>query len=53
MTDCLDCKRPLDVDEAALDKGAIVICPECGVELDVVRVSPLQLVRSPDEEELD
>lgn len=33
------------------ERGEIVECPDCGVELEVVSVEPLQLARAPEEEE--
>jgi alpha-aminoadipate carrier protein LysW len=33
------------------ERGEIVECPECGIELEVVSVSPLELAPAPEEEE--
>lgn len=33
------------------ERGEIVECSECGVELEVTAVSPLQLAPAPEEEE--
>ena len=32
-------------------KGEIVVCPDCGAELEVTSVDPLQLELAPEEEE--
>ncbi|HLJ66273.1 MAG TPA: lysine biosynthesis protein LysW [Chloroflexota bacterium] len=33
------------------ERGEIIECPECGVELEVVSVDPPQLAPAPEEEE--
>lgn len=33
------------------ERGEIVECPECGVELEVIGVGPVQLAAAPEEEE--
>ena len=33
------------------EKGEIIQCPECGVELEVVNEDPLELALAPEEEE--
>lgn len=47
---CSDCGASLQVQEAAVTKGEIIICPECGVELEVVVPRPLKLRVLPDDE---
>ena len=32
-------------------KGEIVVCPDCGAELEVVNENPLQVALAPEEEE--
>lgn len=40
---CPECDNPLDVDEDSVDVGETVTCDECGTELEVVSVDPLEL----------
>ncbi len=39
---CPECDSPLDVEED-LDRGETVQCEECGTELEVVAVDPIEL----------
>ncbi len=39
---CPECDSPLDVEED-LDRGETVQCEECGIELEVVAVDPVEL----------
>jgi alpha-aminoadipate carrier protein LysW len=34
-----------------VEKGEILICPECGVELEVLSVSPVEVAPAPEEKE--
>jgi len=36
---------------ASLEKGEILVCPDCGAELEVTCLVPLTLALAPDEEE--
>jgi alpha-aminoadipate carrier protein LysW len=45
------CDAVIDVDEEELDEGDSLICEECGANLSVSGVSPLEL--SPEEEDDD
>jgi len=49
MVNCPMCDAVIDVDEEELDEGDSLICEECGANLSVSGVSPLEL--SPDKEE--
>jgi alpha-aminoadipate/glutamate carrier protein LysW len=51
MAGCPDCEAEIEIDEYDVDKGEIISCPECGVELEVVGLSPLQLDLAPQEEQ--
>ena len=51
MINCPLCAAVIDVDEEELDEGDALICEECGTNLMVTGVSPLEL--SPGEEEDD
>jgi alpha-aminoadipate carrier protein LysW len=51
MVNCPKCDAVIDVDEDELDEGDALTCEECGANLNVTGVSPLEL--SPDEEDDD
>jgi len=57
MVNCPLCDAVIDVDEEELDEGDSLICEECGANLNVSGVSPLELtpdgVDEDDEEDLD
>jgi alpha-aminoadipate carrier protein LysW len=40
---CPECDNPLDIDEDEIEEGDTVTCDECGTELEVVTVDPLEL----------
>ena len=46
MVNCPKCNAVIDVDEEELDEGDSLLCEECGANLNVSGVSPLEL--SPD-----
>lgn len=49
MVNCPLCDAAIDVDEEELDEGDVLICEECGTNLTVSSVSPLELVSEADE----
>jgi alpha-aminoadipate carrier protein LysW len=49
MGTCSECGGDLGL--TAVELGEIVQCPECGVELEVIDVSPLTFGLAPAEEE--
>ena len=51
MAKCIECDADLEVDAAGLETGEIVICPECGLELEVLSVKPFKIGKAPEEEE--
>ena len=51
MINCPLCDAVLDYDEDELDEGDSLICEECGANLSVTGVSPLELTADSDEEE--
>jgi alpha-aminoadipate/glutamate carrier protein LysW len=64
MVNCPLCDAVIDVDEEELDEGDSLLCEECGANLNVSGVSPLELSKDTgdddedddedeDEEELD
>lgn len=46
MVNCPKCNAVIDVDEEELDEGDSLLCEDCGANLNVSGVSPLEL--SPD-----
>ncbi len=46
---CPECDCEITMDKPI--KGEIVVCPDCGTELEVVNENPLQFDRAPKEEE--
>ncbi len=54
MAHCPECDAELEGDPFEFEEGEVVECPECGVELQVVSTSPLELEPlEPDEEDDD
>jgi alpha-aminoadipate carrier protein LysW len=51
MVNCPMCDAVIDVDEDELDEGDALTCEECGANLNVSSVSPLELTAGDDEEE--
>jgi alpha-aminoadipate carrier protein LysW len=52
MVKCPMCDGAIDVEEDELDEGDILACEECGAEIQVAGVNPLEL-EAAEEEELD
>ena len=52
MVNCPSCDGMMDVDEEDLDEGDALTCEECGANLSVSSLDPLEL-ESLDEEEED
>lgn len=56
MVNCPKCEAVIDVDEEELDEGDSLICEDCGANLSVSSVSPLELtpeIEDDDEDEDD
>jgi alpha-aminoadipate carrier protein LysW len=51
MVNCPLCDTAIDVDEDELDEGDALTCEECGVNLNVVSVDPLELASTDEDEE--
>lgn len=51
MVTCPLCDSEIDVDEDELDEGDVIVCDECGAELRVASVDPLELEEAEEEEE--
>jgi alpha-aminoadipate carrier protein LysW len=43
MATCPECDADIDVDEFDVDKGDLISCAECGSNLEVASLAPLQL----------
>jgi alpha-aminoadipate carrier protein LysW len=50
MAMCLECAAELDL-APDVEEGEIVICPDCGVELEVMELDPITLELAPEVEE--
>jgi alpha-aminoadipate carrier protein LysW len=50
IMECLECGADLALG-ADLEEGEIVVCPDCGVELEVMSLEPLTLDLAPEVEE--
>ena len=53
MATCPDCDAEIDVDEFDVDRGDELSCPECGSNLEVVGVSPVELEPASDDNDDD
>ncbi len=55
MAICPECEADIDVDEFDVDKGDQISCPECGTNLEVTGVAPVEfdVVSDEDEDEDD
>ena len=40
---CPECDTPITIDADEVDEGETVTCDECGLELEVISVDPLEL----------
>lgn len=43
MALCPECEARLDLDEGQVDEGAVVSCPDCGSDFEIVNAHPLEL----------
>ena len=53
MVNCPLCDAVIDVDEEELDEGDSLICEDCGANLNVSGVSPLELTPGDDDADDD
>ena len=51
MAICPECDARIDLDEEELDEGDLITCDECGAELRVLGLDPLELEPTEDDEE--
>ena len=49
QTECPECAAVITLENP--ERGEIVECSDCGVELEVISVEPLELAPAPEEEE--
>ncbi len=47
---CPECEAALMLD-ADVEESEIIVCPDCGVELEVMSVDPLEVEMAPEVEE--
>jgi len=43
MALCPECDNPLDIDEDEVDEGEVIVCDECGTQVEVVSTDPLEI----------
>jgi alpha-aminoadipate/glutamate carrier protein LysW len=51
MATCPECDAEVEIDEADIDLGDEVSCPECGQTLVISNTDPLELDFAPDDDE--
>jgi alpha-aminoadipate carrier protein LysW len=51
MAVCPECEAEIEIDEFDVDKGEVISCPECGIDLAVTGLAPLELDLYQEEEE--
>lgn len=49
MAVCVDCEAEFDLDNP--DVGELVSCPECGIEMEIVSLKPVEFEPIGDDEE--
>ena len=50
MTPCPECEADLMLPNGVME-NELITCPECGAELEVISLNPVELVLAPDVEE--
>lgn len=51
MVRCPECGGVIDLEEDEVEEGEVMSCPECEVELEVVKTKPVQVNVLSDEDE--
>ena len=51
MATCPECDAEIEVDEFDVDKGDLISCPDCGTNLEVIGLSPVELEMADDEDD--
>ena len=44
---CPECESEIEIDDLDVDEGEVISCPECGVDLRVVSIGPIELELAP------
>ena len=47
---CLECEAEITLDKG-VEENEIIVCPDCGVDLEIVSLDPVQVELAPREEE--
>jgi alpha-aminoadipate/glutamate carrier protein LysW len=50
MAVCPECEGVIDVEDEEVEEGQTLDCPECGAELEVVSINPVELNLVADED---
>ena len=50
QAECVECAATITLKPGTV-RGEIVVCPDCGVELEVLEIDPPKLAMAPEEEE--
>ena len=53
MATCPECDAEIEVDEFDVDKGDQLSCPDCGSNLEVTGLSPIELDLAPEDDDDD
>ena len=53
MATCPECDAEIEVDEFDVDKGDQLSCPDCGSNLELVGLSPIELDLAPEDDDDD
>ncbi len=53
MALCPECEAQLDMDDSQVDEGAVISCPDCGSDFEVVNAHPLELNAVDDDDDAD
>src|SRR5712692_4525104 len=51
MATCPECDAEIEIDEFDVDKGDQLSCPDCGSNLEVTGISPIELDLASDDDE--
>lgn len=51
MANCPECEALLDLDADEVEEGDVINCPECGLELEIVNMNPIEVEMVEEEEE--
>jgi alpha-aminoadipate carrier protein LysW len=50
MAECPECAVSIEL-RTGMELGELLVCPDCGVELEVVSLDPITLALAPEEKE--